>query len=575
MPELSLSRATDFPDNGLYSPLSRRTFLKRSAVLLGAMGLGPMRLNSVRADDTAKSSMSVTDYLFIDDQFVECVRGATRKLHQPKKAGLIQEEDGSPWQCGDQRSVVRDLRGRFHMTYRFMWPDPSVRSLDPRITEDKYTWIRSTIGYAVSDDGIRWTKPVLNLVDGPTGFRPTPEVEWRDGFFLQPSGFSRSNNLGCPIARIMDLGSFHGIRDKNHRYFVNVQRHDSTLPFAGLLETGSYYSADVPNVAGNPKWRQELVPIGEGSGSGPRVKGDARVSGFDEHEQIWFMCTQSKLAGWASRDGRDIGRWTSRDLITWGPEELVLPVAQDESRTLNDHIEYYALDVMRVADMWLGRLVIFHTDRSNLQFKGVKPEVWQKGTTELRLVASRDAGKNWRRICNKEVWLPHHEAENGYDRMVYLNSPVRVGDELWLYYSCFDGDHLTWNRDGTPFYKNRARIGRTARATLRWNGFVSFNAGQKAELLTKPLLATSGNMFVNAAASKGSIRVELRDTEDRPIEGFRLADCIPLINDGIHQPVIWRDKPHLPERFRDRPLRLYFEFDQSDFYGFSISEATA
>jgi hypothetical protein len=52
MPKLPLSRATDFPDSGLYPPLSRRTFLKRSIVLVGALGLGPVHLNSVRAADT-------------------------------------------------------------------------------------------------------------------------------------------------------------------------------------------------------------------------------------------------------------------------------------------------------------------------------------------------------------------------------------------------------------------------------------------------------------------------------------------------------------------------------------------
>src|SRR5437899_2719915 len=58
--------------------------------------------------------------------------------------------------------------------------------------------------------------------------------------------------------------------------------------------------------------------------------------------------------------------------------------------------------------------------------------VWRKGTTELRLLLSRDAGKSWQHLGGKEAWLPYHSDDNGYDQLVFSGSPVRVGDELWL-----------------------------------------------------------------------------------------------------------------------------------------------
>src|SRR6185436_4938764 len=135
----------------------------------------------------------------------------------------------------------------------------------------------------------------------------------------------------------------------------------------------------------------------------------------------------------------------------------------------------------------------------------------------------------------QQTWLPHHSNDNGYDRLVFTGSPVRVGDELWLYYSCWDGDHLVWNRDGTTFYKGRTRIARTARAVLRWDGFVGLNAESLGELVTKPLVPASSQLAVNAAATKGSVRVELQSEGGKPLHGYSLRDCQRLKGNDVSQ----------------------------------------
>src|SRR4029077_642560 len=132
---------------------NRRAFLKNCAALGMALEIGGTRLLSSAAEDSRPSQVV---HLFIDDEIVERMTGLKRKLHQPRKAGLIHEADGKPWEMGDQYSVVRDHAGRFYMTYRFSWPDPSVRDLHPGIGQDKAHWFRQTTGYAISHDGIRW-----------------------------------------------------------------------------------------------------------------------------------------------------------------------------------------------------------------------------------------------------------------------------------------------------------------------------------------------------------------------------------------------------------------------------------
>jgi len=233
--------------------------------------------------------------------------------------------------------------------------------------------------------------------------------------------------------------------------------------------------------------------------------------------------------------------------------------------------------VFRAGGLWLGQLIVFHGDRSDPQ--GEMPTssgVWRKGTTEMRLVASRDAGKTWARVGGKEAWIPCHGDENGFDRLVFTASPVRSGDELWLYYGCWDGDHLVWNKDGTTYYKDRARIARTARAVLRWDGFASLRPNGSApglgELTTRPLVTSARRLAVNAEASRGAVRIEIQDARGKPVAGYALEDCIPLSGDGVSQPVRWRDKAELPAEAAAKPFRLRFEVESSDLYGFELSE---
>src|SRR5439155_19175657 len=130
---------------------------------------------------------------------------------------------------------------------------------------------------------IRWVKPVLGLAEGPTGFRPAPESKWADGVFFEPTGFSRENNLGCPIAVIEDLNAFGGVRDPKHRFLINALRYSDTHPFAESADAGLYFARDIPDVVKNPRWREGLETIWEGRSRGPRGPA-VRVAGFDERE---------------------------------------------------------------------------------------------------------------------------------------------------------------------------------------------------------------------------------------------------------------------------------------------------
>jgi hypothetical protein len=547
----------------------RRSFFRVSAASVLGLSWGTCPA-TVQAADPGAADVGQAVQLFLDDGLAATTKGLVKRWHRPRKAGLIREADGKPWERGDQVAVIREAAGRFHMLYRLAWEDPAVRDLHSGIGQDKAHWFRETVGYAQSQDGIHWAKPVLGLAEGPTGFRRAPREKWADGVFWEPTGFSRRNNLGCPLAMIQDLAQFGGVSDPKHRYLVNVVHKSDTHPFAEIDDAGLYFAAAVPDLVHDPGWRQRLEVIWEGRRRGPRGP-TVRVAGFDSKENVWVECAQCSFGNIIRLGSRCISRWTSRDLREWSAEQLVLPVAPDELRRPDDWVEYMDIRVVRLHDYWLGQLVVFHADRRSPQYEmPTRPGVWRKGTTELRLIVSRDAGRTWQRLGGTQAWLPHHEAEDGYDRLVFTGSPVRIGDELWLYYGCWDGDHLVWNRDGTTFYRDRTRVGRTARAVLRWDGFQSLRGESEAgEATTRPLRCGGHRLAVNAAAAHGGVRVEVQDRAGKALPGFALADCEPLAEDGLAQAVRWRGKADLP-RVREQPVRLRFEVRNADLYGFQF-----
>ena len=529
--------------------LSRRDLLK-SASAFGLVAAGATRV-SLAASEPQPLSIDHEPQLFLDDWIVADSKGLKRVLHQPEKKGLIREGDGRPWERGSASTVVRDAQGRFHMSYSIRWFSEEALKAKKHFPAEG---TRSLQGYAVSDDGIRWKKPVLGLVDGPTGFRRTPKSKWKTGWFWEPTGWSKDNSYGYPIQAIRDLGVHAGAIDRDRRYMV----------FAG----GLHFARDVPDVLGDADWRDKLTPIPDAKT--PR----GGIIGWDEEAQLWLAIGQS--GGWQRSDqGRVIARWTSRDLKTWSDQEIVLPIADDESKKPDDWVEYYYMSAYRVGGLWLGSLILYHTDRSNRQYEHpTMRNTWMKGTTDIRLMVSRDAARTWRRVAGKQVWLPHHEEEDGYDRSLYAGAgPLRVGDEMWMYYRADDGDHIGFRKDNTPFYKDRTRIGRTALAVLRWNGYVSLHArGEVGSMTTHPLITPSGQLTVNAAAAQGTVRVAVEDASGKALPGYGLAECKPIRADEISEPVHWRGRAQLPRGTAERPLRFRFEVRDADLYGFQIGE---
>ncbi|MCX7411323.1 MAG: hypothetical protein NTZ32_24865, partial [Planctomycetales bacterium] len=113
------------------------------------------------------------------------------------------------------------------------------------------------------------------------------------------------------------------------------------------------------------------------------------------------------------------------------------------------------------------------------------------------------------------------------------------------------------------------------RYTLRLDGFVSVNAPMSGgELVTKPLTFSGKSLSLNFATSAaGSLRVELQDSQGKPLPGFALDDCEELFGDNIDRGVIWKSKSDLSS-IAGQTVQVRFVLRDADLFSFQFHDGT-
>jgi hypothetical protein len=68
------------------------------------------------------------------------------------------------------------------------------------------------------------------------------------------------------------------------------------------------------------------------------------------------------------------------------------------------------------------------------------------------------------------------------------------------------------------------------------------------------------------------VRVEVQDLEGRPVPGYAMSDCWPVIGDELDRVVRWRDGDEV-SALAGRPVRLRFELVDADLYAMQFLPA--
>lgn len=462
--------------------------------------------------------------LFVDDHLIASSSGLKRTIHSAKKY-----EDNpillpvKPWE-GQYTllygTVMRDEEeGIWKMWYSTMNHFRYIQKIFPESTY---------LCYATSRDGLRWTKPDLGVV----AYRGSMQ----NNIVLEGA---HAPELG--IEGILDAVSIlKDTRDPNpsRRYKLMVWRHNqkfegakSAYVLEGEHRMG-HYVAFSPDGIRWSKPEQLVFPY--------LPVRDTMSLMWDPRASKYVAFVKQQVNGKRARFVSE-----SDDFVAWSAPKQML-VADDKDPA---SVELYHNTGFFYEGMYLGLLTVFH------------PEPLDNIYLDLQLISSRD-GRSWDRVGDRKPFLPVGRRDIDWDFGFHSPSsgpPIRVGDELWFYYS---GRAYRHPVDGQGREPNKGAIGL---AKLRLDGFVSMDAGNEgAALTTKPFRFSDPGLYVNADAKNGEMKVEVLDEAGAPIAGLTKADAVTLTRDAIR----WRAADL--SKLRGRTVRLKFYLRNASLYSFGF-----
>jgi hypothetical protein len=381
---------------------------------------------------------------------------------------------------------------------------------------------RYDIGYAESDDGIHWRRP---------------DVGYDGNFVFQGHGFS------CFVDTDED--------DPAHRYkaaYGPAGQFEKAEKAAHLAHSPDGIHWIAYN-GGNAVLPRVTTPH-------PHIEGRHYVVASDTYNQITWdreakayrLFTRDIYQG--PRDGND--RRVSRGSRTMtNPDVKADPTAWTLARSWEfdreGTDEYERRQIYALTD-WVHEGVHF----------ALMSVLRSGGMIDFYVATSRDASSwdlDW--VYAGEPLVPPGP-EGAFDAAGAFPSSqiVTKDDRHWLYYGAMDKGHK--DKD------NRMSIGL---ATLRLDGFVSFEAGDDpGAITTKPFVVEGRKLELNVDAADGVALVEVLAADGAPIPGFAEDACRPLRDvDGLRLAPEWNGRADLGSlcgttvalRFHLRNARLY------------------
>lgn len=517
-------------------------------------------------------------HLFLDDEVIELQDGVERRWHQPVKHGPPVLPPNGPLE------------------------HPRVHIWNPPLPDEGGSgWRMWYIGgedlyplHARSDDGIEWRRPSLGLVE---------------------CGRTRDNN-------VVDLG-FDA--DRKERRLVLCRPGDAggeRAAYQALTRVGGRlrplesddgltwrFAADHPGIPNDDEYRLgydaegglfiATVKLGGRSGRAPFP--------VPEYGRAVALSTSTDACDWTEPEiifhADHLDREAGADALERHARESALrsPLFDDPEHSWTD---VYNMPVFPYEGLYLALPIMFHQS-GFWQYPGRPQGSNQDGLLWPCLAWSRDL-RCWERPRRREPFIPLSVCSDTdvYDNgAIHACAPVRRGDELWFYYYGSRFSHVSLALlQQTGLVDDRATTGAIFLARLRLDGFASMSArGETGAILTRPVTVGGPDLRINARATDGQIRAEIRDAlTGRAIPGFSMGealrprtitfpdgrveprgcgwgarfeddpdgdDSLPFSGDAVDAPLRWRGGADL-SALQGRAVRVLFSMHNADLYSF-------
>ena len=379
--------------------------------------------------------------------------------------------------------------------------------------------------YAESADGINWTKPALNVVQG---------------------------------TNIVRMGS---VRDASS-VWIDKQESDATRRYKMFEVSG-----------GAGKWQYHYLT----SSTGLSWRDNSTPSGHVADRSTVYQNPFRKVWTWSMRHNV---RVNSSDPYTVRARDYMEnsdPVTGNKAAVADlsafwfgpwsaeqRHPRYsnndgspgiYNHDAIAYESIMLGQFTVWQGPENDIcERDGVIKR------NQVMLGYSRDGYSWYREDMNPFMTINDDDrsAWNNGNVQSAVGSPLIVGDKLYFYVS---GRKLV----------NGSEVVSTGLATLRRDGFASMSG--TGTLTTEALKFSGEYLFVNADV-RGSLAVEVLDEKGNAIAGFGKDDCQPVSSDAAKTMVCWKGGKSL-KALQGQKIRIKFHLSDGDLYSFWISDTQA
>jgi len=470
----------------------------------------------VKSHYTAGLPVGSKRYLFLDDTHVDSSRDVRRNFHQLRRVSdeplIVADRPTDQINVTIHGTVLRDTRdGALHMWYT-----------SQRFTKEGQIY---RICFAQSADGLHWDKPNVGVleIDGETahnvvanphdvGESPGTNVIHRPDETNEGRRFRRIYQRLCRGTFV--AYSQDGIRwDETEDYAFHGR--DSSCVFYDML--GRRFVA----------MTIERPRIGPFLRRTPTLATSADFDTWSDFHTA-FQCDDLD-------DRLVVERLEKRRAI------LSYGIGEHFHEQINNMFSF------NYADMIVGLPVMFDCCGYD-EWKGTpggRGSGRDDSVTHVQLAWCRDeALKDWRRPPAREPFLPIAEPPRWDSGFVQTaDSPIRVNNELWFYYSGVDRSqqHPMYTLDDGWKFKQGELQGGISAAKLRLDGFASLDADrQGGEVTTKPLTFDGEMILINAVSYHG-LAADILDETGRVIPGFSADDCIPIRGDSVRHELRFKE----------------------------------
>jgi hypothetical protein len=500
----------------------RRHFLKT----LGGTGLLPLVEGQSRRPSSA-IAIDVGRQLFVDDYLIASTT-LRRTFHKPRvhpaspllkpETPLEMNNGYCPVACPFSDGVLYDPKDRlFKMWYHGGWFDG--------------------VGYAISEDGVRWKRPMLDVEPGTNRVLPRRDPFQRDGSTVW-----------------LD----HETRDPNQRFKMFVYFRERAAGY----RYGHLYPPQAPTVAqgGSVFTSADGIHWSDPVPTGPC--GDNTSFFYDPFRKLWFYSIRT-----SNRRRRVRSYRQSEDFVggaRWTKDDVIFFASADEQDPPDPKLGYqtqlYRVDGVAYESLMLSIWLIHKGPPNEICEKGGFPKI-----TDITLAYSRD-GIHWARP-DRTPFLACTQKPGDWNRG-YLHPAggvcLVVGDYLHFYFGGWSGISP---KLGGHMYAG----GSTGLALLRRDGFASMDAGETAGTLTTvPLTFRGRHLFVNCNAAGGELRAEALREDGEVWKPFTAANCVPMRGNRTAERLRWRGVDDL-KSLAGMPVRFRFHLKSGELYSFWVS----